>query len=902
MSTAAAQLRFAVEFALFLVTVAGAAIVMTRPDLVGAGRRSRSVLVPGFILVAIAAFLHGSLLTDARETPVVIFRCAGIILLALGTLGWGTDRAPRRLLWLSLVLLAAAEYLTLLEEATASDWVRGAGALFMGVVLLMSARRSISARITVSVGAILLVVVLAVSVALSAVVARTVEEEAFKRIDARASAEVQEITGSALDDAVTSAKLAALTIQGSRAPQVLALFGNPDLEVEHDIIQTDLTNLRELMATSGPLLYATGTGRVVVGIGFETDEAADVIGSDTVSLVLNPPEGQEPAVSAKSVELVAGKGALAMGVYRVVVGGVVVGAVVATEALDSDYLLARSRNEPELTLAVADRDRLLALVGQEVPAGAAVQLAREAFGESGRAKAQVAGSFLVARVVTADGAFNSPQRIVVIASRPSAIVDDTRTDLFKTLFLVALAAALTAFVIAVIVGERIGTGIRRLTLAAQEIQAGDLTVRAAMSSRDEVGVLGTTFDSMAGSIETLASELRQSAEDEAQIRNRLEAVVGGMGEALLAVDGDGRIATFNGAAEDLFGVPARQALGAHVGDVATITAEDGTNLMPRLATPPEAGWNESAVVVRPDGLLVPVALSAGGLRGSGNEVVGGVYVLRDMRREREAERAKSELLSNISHELRTPLVPIKGYAELLLRRDVPPDKARESLEEIVEAADRLETVVQRLLDVAAQEAAPTDMRRDRVQVGPMLEAVVDRWKTRVDDRHPITTRIARSLPDLLGDRALLERCLDELVDNAIKFSPDGGPVNVTARLSDNGTFGGTDRADGGADGGADEGTDGDPAGGHGPAVDISVRDHGIGIPADRLEGIFEDFAQGDSSPTRMFGGLGLGLALVRRIVEAHQGELVCKTVPGKGSRFSMVLPIAPSRSRHRRRP
>jgi signal transduction histidine kinase len=251
-----------------------------------------------------------------------------------------------------------------------------------------------------------------------------------------------------------------------------------------------------------------------------------------------------------------------------------------------------------------------------------------------------------------------------------------------------------------------------------------------------------------------------------------------------------------------------------------------------------------------------------------------------MRREREAERAKSELLSNISHELRTPLVPIKGYAELLLRRDVPQDKARESLEEIVDAADRLETVVQRLLDVAAQEAAPRDVRHDRVQVGPMLESVVDRWKGRVDDRHPITSRVARSLPDLMGDRALLERCLDELVDNAVKFSPDGGPVNVTARLSDNHR-------------GEDEGR----------SVDISVRDHGIGIPADRLERIFEDFSQGDSSPTRMFGGLGLGLALVRRIVEAHQGELVCKTVPGKGSRFSMVLPLAPpSRSRRRRQP
>jgi PAS domain S-box-containing protein len=558
----------------------------------------------------------------------------------------------------------------------------------------------------------------------------------------------------------------------------------------------------------------------------------------------------------------------------------VVGLVVATESLDSEYLTARRLDDPDVTLAIADRDNLLALVGRDLPSETVVDLARQALSErgQGQAKTRVAGSFVVARAIPANDSANAPKRVAVVSSLPSTTVDDTRTDLFRTLFLVSLAAALTAFVIAVIVGERIGNGIRRLTIAAREIQGGDLSVRAAVSSRDEVGVLGQTFDSMAGSIETLAGELRQSADEEAQVRNRLEAVVGGMGEALLAVDGDGRIATFNGAAEELFGVPARQAVGGLVGDVATITAEDGTDLTPRLAAPPAAGWNESAIVVRPDGLLVPVALSAGGLRGSGDEIVGGVFVLRDMRREREAERAKSELLSNISHELRTPLVPIKGYAELLLRRDVPQDKARESLEEIVDAADRLETVVQRLLDVAAQEAAPRDVRHDRVQVGPMLESVVDRWKGRVDDRHPITSRVARSLPDLMGDRALLERCLDELVDNAVKFSPDGGPVNVTARLSDNHR-------------GEDEGR----------SVDISVRDHGIGIPADRLERIFEDFSQGDSSPTRMFGGLGLGLALVRRIVEAHQGELVCKTVPGKGSRFSMVLPLAPpSRSRRRR--
>ena len=728
MSTVEAQLRFAVEFATFLVMVAGAAIVMTRPDLVGAGRRSRSVLVPGFICVAVAAFLHGSLLTDAREAPVVVFRSLGICLLALGTLGWGTDRGPRRLLWLALVLMASAEYLTVAQEATTSDWVRGAGALFAGLVLLMSARRSISARITVSVGAILLVVVLAVSVALSVVIARTVEEEAFKRIDARAEAQAQEITVSALKDAETSAKISALTLQGGNLEQVLALSLGGELSPSREAIGANLATLTALLPTSGPLLYATDSRRLIVDIGLESTEATTVIGLDAVTTVINAAANDEPVAS--TVVVIPGR-ALAMGVYGVKVSlpngdERVVGVVVAMEDLDSQYLSERSFSE-NVTLILADREHQLGLSGDSnLPADVIFRLADEALDANGPVtpRAKTNGSFFVARAVTADNSPNAPKRLAIIASVPTTVVDDTRTDLFKTLFLVALAAALTAFVIAVIVGERIGTGIRRLTRTARDIAAGDLSVRAAMSSKDEVGVLGETFDSMASSIETLASELRQSAEEEAEVRNRLEAVVAGMGEALLAVDSDGRIATFNGAAEELFGIPARQALGGRVGDVATITSEDGADLTARLTGPPEAGWSQSAIVVRPDGLLVPVALSAGGLKGSGDDVIGGVYVLRDMRREREAERAKSELLSNISHELRTPLVPIKGYAELLLRRDVPPDKARESLEEIVEAADRLEAVVQRLLDVAAQEAAPSAMRHDRVQVGPMVESVV----------------------------------------------------------------------------------------------------------------------------------------------------------------------------------
>lgn len=876
MSTSAAQLRFAVEFATFLVAVAGAVIVVLRPDLVGAERRSRGVLALGFLAVAIAAFLHGSLLTDARETPVIAFRGAGIVLLGLGTLGWTDVRGTRRVLWVALVLIAVAEGATVVDAPTVSDWARGLGALGLGSVLLLSARGSISARIAVSVGAILLVVVLAVSVALSVVIADNVQREAIRRIDARARAESQEIEESARRAAISSAKLVALTIQGTRTDLVGQLAATPNASPGREIIARDIRALSEqdLLSSNGPLIYATDKRAVVVGMGIDQAGANLLVGSRAVTEVL-----ENRVDSSGSIEVV-GRQALAVGVHRIVVpdaqGPRTVGVVVATGSLDEGYLNLRAQNDPAVTLAVADRDHRLATFGRDLPESVIVAVARRALGESGRADLLSNGSFLAARAVLAP---DGTRVVAVVASVPTTIVDNTRTSLFQSLFLVALLATLVAFGVAVLVGERIGTGIRRLTRAAAAIRAGDLSERAAVSSRDEVGVLGETFDSMAGSIESLAAELRQTANEEAEVRLRLEAIVAGMGEALLAVGPTGHITTFNDAAEELFGVRAIEALGRPVGDVATVRSEEGSDLTSRLAQPPESGWGFSAIVSRSDGLEIPVALSAGGLHGTGGELTGGVYVLRDMRKEREAERAKGELLSNISHELRTPLVPIKGYAELLLRRNVPAPRARESLEEIVEAADRLEIVVQRLLDVASQEAGPMEIHLEPIDPRALLESVAKRWRKRVDARHPIGRRVARGLPSFLGDRRLLERCLDELMDNAIKFSPEGGPVTVTAeRIEDDPT-----RIE-------DDPTRIGPTPVGQPRVGLCVRDVGIGIPKERLGGIFEDFSQADSSPTRRFGGLGLGLALVRRVVANHEGELRCETELGQGSAFTLVLP------------
>jgi len=866
MSPEAAQLRFAVEFATFLVAVAGATIVVLRPQLVGANQRSRMVLGIGFVGVAAAAFLHGSLLTGTSEPAVIGLRGAGIVLLAVGTLGWGEDRSARRSLWVALVLIAVAEAASATGSGTVADWLRGAGALALATVLITSARRSVPARIAVSTVATLLVVVLAVSVALSIVISGNVEREALRRVDARALAEGEEIQISSGKDAKNSAKLVALTIQGRDANFLVGLSNRPVADA------SVLGNLQDfvkegLLSATGPLLYATEKRRVIAAIGLDPVGVDALVGSRAVNELLD-----RRLDETGSIEVLNGR-VLAVGVHVVKAqapdGTRVVGLVIASADLTRDYLGQRARNDPAVTLALVDRDRVLVSYGQPLSSETVRDVAGAALSaRAGGSSLVSGGTFLAAHAVEAsDGA----RVLAVVATLPTTVVDETRNSLFRSLFLVGLLTALVAFFVAVFVGERIGQGLRRLTVAAGAIQGGDLSVRTNVASPDEVGVLSATFDSMAESIETLAAELRQTADEEAKTRTRLETVVAGMGEALLAVDAEGRITIFNAAAEELFGVRAREAVGQLASSVATITSEDGADLSVRLAQPSGNAWSSPAVVVRDSDTRIPVALSAGSLGRPGGPAVGGVYVLRDMRREREAERAKSELLSNISHELRTPLVPIKGYAELLLRRKVPEAKTRQSLIEIVDAADRLELVVQRLLDVAAQDATPLSIRTEPVEIRPLLESVVSRWKGRVDQKHPITRRASRDLPELSGDRRLLERSLDELIDNAVKFSPAGGTVSVSATLSSNG-----DAPDGSR------------------AVRISVRDHGIGIPADRLDRIFEDFAQGDSSPTRQFGGLGLGLALVRRVVKAHKGELVCETTPGEGSIFSIVLPVGAS--------
>jgi PAS domain S-box-containing protein len=459
---------------------------------------------------------------------------------------------------------------------------------------------------------------------------------------------------------------------------------------------------------------------------------------------------------------------------------------------------------------------------------------------------------------------------VLAVSRPAVLLADAQRTINRTLFLIVLAASAIAAVLAWVLSGSVTRPIRALTRAARQVRGGDLDVRATVDVADEVGTLGAAFNEMAQSLKNMTDDLRGAADEEANLRARMEAIMQSMGDPLVATDTGGTVVAFNRAAETMLARKADDVVGQRLSEVLKGVDSNGGPLADAALA--GNGIGITAMVESGDGRHVPVAVTGAPLRDAVGETVGRVVVLRDTSREHEAERMKSEFLANVSHELRTPLTPIKGYTEILRRKQFPRKKAETFLDGIMESTKRLERIVEILVDFAAMEAGRLKPRLEPIDLKTFLGTMVDAWKTRATSRRFIR-KVPGDLPPVLGDERLLRKCLDELLDNAVKFSPDGGDIEIEAEPA---IVAGKRR----------------PAG-----VRILIRDRGIGIEASKMGSLFQDFRQGDGSETRTFGGLGLGLSYARRIVLAHRGEITATSEPGRGSVFAMTLPMAPALAR-----
>jgi signal transduction histidine kinase/ActR/RegA family two-component response regulator/HAMP domain-containing protein len=246
----------------------------------------------------------------------------------------------------------------------------------------------------------------------------------------------------------------------------------------------------------------------------------------------------------------------------------------------------------------------------------------------------------------------------------------------------------------------------------------------------------------------------------------------------------------------------------------------------------------------------------------GDEKVGTVFVYRDITKEFEVDQMKSEFVSTVSHELRTPLASILGFTELILNRELKPEKQKKYLSTIYNEAKRLTALINDFLDVQRMESGKQSYEKKFISLKPVLEKVIETQKVNTDiHQFKLIDHSDGGL--ILGDRDKMEQVFTNLVNNAIKYSPEGGLIELQLHKDDN-------------------------------YLHVDVKDEGLGIPTQSMEKLFSKFYRIDNSDRRRIGGTGLGLAIVQEIVKAHGGEVQVHSTYGQGSTFTCSFPLVPA--------
>ncbi len=511
------------------------------------------------------------------------------------------------------------------------------------------------------------------------------------------------------------------------------------------------------------------------------------------------------------------------------------------------------------------------VLSSSLPAGKWGQLLQAA-GSGGLADVGPATSTVVAAQGTSPtvafvpitAAGNDNVRVATLAiSQPASVALSAQRSVLRRLVLTALGVLVVVALFAFAMAQRIADPVRRLTLAAGRVRRGDLDSTVAVESSDEVGALARAFDAMTTSLRTLTTDLRDAADQEARLRARLETVVGSMTDGLVTTDGTGHVAGANPMALQLLGAAEADVVGGRLIDVVDVRSSDGEKVLARRTSVAAT----DAVLHRTDGDQVPVRISRAPLADQPGEVV----VLSDRTREHELERLKTEFLANVSHELRTPLTPIRGYAEMLFRRpNLPAEQSQGFLQEILAGTAKMSRAVELLVDVAALDAGQVVPQRREVKVAAIVDERIAAWKERYPQRaSDLRRRVAAKLPALEVDTGWLAKALDELADNAVKYTSAGTSITLAATLTDDNE------------------------------VSLAVRDAGEGIDTERLAELLGDFSQADSSETRRVGGFGLGLGFVSRVAAALNARLQVSSEVGKGAEFALLLAAltAPNRRR-----
>lgn len=448
----------------------------------------------------------------------------------------------------------------------------------------------------------------------------------------------------------------------------------------------------------------------------------------------------------------------------------------------------------------------------------------------------------VATTVRSRGALVGFVRLAV----PLSQVQANLNHLQRAWGLATLAAAALAALLAVWIAASATRPLRDLNEAAAHMGQGQWDSRLIPRTQDEIGQLTRTFNAMADQLHIHLQALEVE-------RSRMAAVLGGMTDGAVIVDQAGLIQLVNPAAEGLFDLEPDAAIGQSL--MQALRAYQINDLWQQSLQSNEA--QTSPLEIAPRQMVLQCSAIPLGRALPGSTLL----LFQNLTRLRRLETVRRDFISNLSHELRTPLASLKALTETLQdgALDDPP-AAQRFLDRMLIEVDALSQMVEELLELSRIESGRVPLRLAPVDPADLLAAAVERLGVQAE-RAGLTISIdcPSDLPPVLADAARLQQVLVNLLHNAIKFTPSGGQIRLSAAAQPG-------------------------------QVVFSVQDTGVGIPVEDRPRIFERFFKADRA--RAGGGTGLGLAIARHLVEAHGGRIWVESVEGRGSVFSFEIPAA----------
>lgn len=432
---------------------------------------------------------------------------------------------------------------------------------------------------------------------------------------------------------------------------------------------------------------------------------------------------------------------------------------------------------------------------------------------------------------------------------PLAPINAALAKVRGQLWLTSIGILLAAMVVSTFFSRWFSSRVRRLKEFASRAAAGDFTPLERDRTHDELADLALALD---GTVAQLGQMIHTLTDE----RNRSAAILGSMVEGVAVVGGDERILYCNRAFEKILEL--REGISRGKKLVEALRQTELVSSVRRVLTGSGEVTGEVEV-----GTIHPrnFSMTAAPVQVAG--VNSAVLVLHDITDQRRLERVRRDFVANVSHEFKTPLTAIQGFAETLLGGALDDKANRERFVEIIrEQARRLARLTDDLLKLSRIEAGRLELELRPISVSTLVNGCVETARVKAEPKGLcISVELAEGLSPVRGDGAQLGEVLQNLLDNAVQYTPRSGQIVVTVH-----------------------------ANGH--EVIFTVADTGIGIPESDLERIFERFYRVDTARSREAGGTGLGLSIARHIVEAHGGRIWVESAVGQGSRFHFSIPSA----------